>query len=197
MARHVDRYPELYQPLYDLLVTYETAESTDPRDKVFALLGLVELEERDFLLRNFPNYSLSMDQVRIITLSHLTQFPNDRQSQPMRPIFRALGIKDAHSADRLLEYAQRIDYLGDTSLVPQIENIMSSPFVHRSDVGLPSTTYQTFESPTHLAATPVDMPLDEYLASPRSGNWARRLKLILHFTFWTVVLLLIRKAFTW
>lgn len=41
IGRHIDGYPDLRQPLYDLLAAHAYAESKDPRDKVFALLGLV------------------------------------------------------------------------------------------------------------------------------------------------------------
>ena len=62
VGRHVDRMPELYQPLYDLLIRHVNAQSKDPRDKVFALLGVVPREEGVFLLKSFPNYNLSMEQ---------------------------------------------------------------------------------------------------------------------------------------
>ena len=70
VGRHIDRMPELYQPLYDLLIRHANAQSKDPRDRVFAMLGLVPHDERTFLLRSFPRYELSMEQVNAVTLSH-------------------------------------------------------------------------------------------------------------------------------
>ena len=102
-GRDVDRMPELYQPLYDLLVRHGNAQSEDPRDKVFALLGLVPREERISLLKSFPNYSLSMEQVNAVTLSHAQSFAI---GQPLEPIFRALRIPEGR--DRRLRLDQPV-----------------------------------------------------------------------------------------
>jgi hypothetical protein len=108
-GRHVDRMPELYQPLYDLLIRHGNAQSKDPRDKVFALLGLVPREEQFYLLKSFPNYSLSMEQVNAVTLSHMQFFAI---GQPLEPIFRALRIPGGRYRRRLLQILGRMDYMG-------------------------------------------------------------------------------------
>jgi len=108
-GRHVDRMPQLYQPLYDLLLRHGNAQSKDPRDKVFALLGLVPREEQCFLLKSFPNYGLSMEQVNAITLSHAQLFA---VGQPLEPIFRALRIAEGRDRRRLRQILGRLDYIG-------------------------------------------------------------------------------------
>ncbi|PQE32329.1 heterokaryon incompatibility -domain-containing protein [Rutstroemia sp. NJR-2017a WRK4] len=73
MSRTMDKFPELLRPLYTLLIEHCNSECKDPRDRVFSLLGLVTSEERALLGRIFPDYTLSPDQVLVITLAHLTQ----------------------------------------------------------------------------------------------------------------------------
>jgi hypothetical protein len=72
-GRDVDRLPELYQPLYDLLVRHANAQSSNPRDKVFSLLGLVPPDERVWLLRNFPDYKLSVELVSVTHVRSLVE----------------------------------------------------------------------------------------------------------------------------
>jgi hypothetical protein len=74
MARHVDKHPEIQQPLYDLLISHYRAECTNTRDKIFGLLGLVTPDERVLLERFFPNYNMSEDHVRIVALAHILQY---------------------------------------------------------------------------------------------------------------------------
>jgi hypothetical protein len=108
IGRHVDRYPDLRQPLYDLLAGHAYAQSMDPRDKVFALLGLLPSEERAYLQRSFPDYTLSVEQVNVVTLAHLKVFAGDR---PVEPIFRALRIDEARKIQRLMQIVDRLDYI--------------------------------------------------------------------------------------
>lgn len=108
VGRHVDRMPDSYQPLYDLLIRHANAQSKDPRDKVFALLGLVLREEQFFLLKSFPNYNLSMEQVNAVTLSHAQFFG---RGQPLEPIFTALRIPEGRDRRRLLQILSRMDYI--------------------------------------------------------------------------------------
>ena len=109
VGRHIDRMPELYQPLYDLLIRHANAQSKDPRDRVFAMLGLVPREEKVFLMKSFPDYSLSMEQVNATTLSHMQLF---NVGQPLEPIFRALRIPEGRDRRRLLQILGRMDYIG-------------------------------------------------------------------------------------
>ncbi|KAI1270093.1 heterokaryon incompatibility protein-domain-containing protein [Xylariaceae sp. FL1019] len=62
--------------MLDLLLEFDECECRDPRDRVFALLSLVEANERDLLLRFFPDYSLSHESVVIITLGVLQHVRN-------------------------------------------------------------------------------------------------------------------------
>lgn len=120
IGRHCDRYPELFQSLYDLLTSHAYAQSTDPKDKVFALLGLLPPKERSFLERTFPDYGLSDEQVKVVTLAHLKAFAED---QPMAPILRALRIEDPAEAQRLMEIAESLDYIGADNPAAEVEII--------------------------------------------------------------------------
>ncbi|KIX00455.1 uncharacterized protein Z518_10595 [Rhinocladiella mackenziei CBS 650.93] len=129
-GRHVDRMPELYQPLYDLLIRHGNAQSKDPRDKVFALLGLVPREEQFFLLKSFPDYSLSMEQVNAVTLSHLQFFA---VGQPLEPIFRALRIHEGRDRRRLLQILGRMDYIGADDPASEVAFISAYLFPHMNE----------------------------------------------------------------
>jgi hypothetical protein len=124
MGRHVDKHPEYLQPLCDLLIDHHKSECKDPRDRVFALLGLITTDEREFLSTYFPDYTLTEDHVRIITLAHLTQFPEEsrmaRNGENITPdseeLFLGLGVGPKSERKRLLRRARKIDYLGRDSL---------------------------------------------------------------------------------
>ena len=130
VGRHVDRMPELYQPLYDLLIRHVNAQSKDPRDKVFALLGLVPREEKSFLLRSFPNYNLSMEQVNAITLSHAQVFA---VGQPLEPIFGALRIPKGRDRRRLLQILGRMDYIDTDDPAAEVALISTYLLPHMDD----------------------------------------------------------------
>lgn len=74
MARHAYKHPKFQQPLHDLLISHHLAECSDPRDKIFGLLGLVTPDERALLERFFPDYTMSEDHVRTIALAHVLQY---------------------------------------------------------------------------------------------------------------------------
>jgi hypothetical protein len=130
VGRHVDRMPYLYQPLYDLLIRHVNAQSTDPRDKIFALLGLVPLEERSFLLRSFPNYNLTMEQVNTITIAHAQAFAI---GQPLEPIFRALRIPKGRDRRRLLQILGRMDYTGADDPADEVARISTYLLPHMDE----------------------------------------------------------------
>ena len=118
MHRHVDKYPEYLQPLYDLVVRHHRSECRDPRDRVFALLGLVTPLERRLLERFFPDYSISVDHVRIIALAHVLQsqepLPLQVEITPdSEELFLGLGVTTKRERRRLLRRAGEFDYLGD------------------------------------------------------------------------------------
>lgn len=87
------------------LLLQRKSKCQDPRDQVFAVLSLVEPEEREHLLRAFPDYSMNQVQVAIIALAHLKQtgWINRLQldSRPLE-IFEALGLAHATLAERHL-----------------------------------------------------------------------------------------------
>jgi len=154
IERHCDRYPDLYQPLYDLLAGHAYAQSTDPRDKVFALLGLLPLEERALLGRNFPDYTLSEEQVNVVTLAHLKFFAGDR---PCEPIFRALHIDETGEICRLLRIVESLDYIGTENPAEaeywhmDIEHDSGSPAAQqtRNSVLTPNATLNSILDQTH------------------------------------------------
>lgn len=120
MGRHVDRHPEFLQPLCDLLVDHHKSECKDPRDRVFALLGLIPFDEREILNVYFPDYSITEDHVLILTLAHLTQFPAESRMQrngvkitpDSEELFLGLGVGLKSQRIRLLRRADELDYLG-------------------------------------------------------------------------------------
>ena len=120
MGRHMDKHPEYFQPLCNLLIDHHKSTCKDPRDRVFALLGLITVDERNWLNKIFPNYSITRDHVLIITLAHLTQFPAlsrmERNGENITPdseeLFLGLGVKLNSERRRLLRRAKEIDYLG-------------------------------------------------------------------------------------
>ncbi|KAI0142238.1 heterokaryon incompatibility protein-domain-containing protein [Xylariaceae sp. FL1272] len=57
--------------ILDLLLEFDECECRDPRDRVFALLSLVESRERDLLSQFFPDYSLDHESVVLTTLGIL------------------------------------------------------------------------------------------------------------------------------
>ncbi|KAH7305102.1 heterokaryon incompatibility protein-domain-containing protein [Rhexocercosporidium sp. MPI-PUGE-AT-0058] len=123
MGRHMDKHPEYLQPLCNLLIDHHKSECKDPRDRVFALLGLITTDERVFLSTYFPDYTLTEDHVRIITLAHLTQFPQEsritRNGENITPdseeLFLGLGVGPKSERKRLLRRARKIDYVGRCS----------------------------------------------------------------------------------
>ncbi|KAH8790508.1 hypothetical protein F5882DRAFT_401199 [Hyaloscypha sp. PMI_1271] len=123
MGRHIDKHPEILQPLCDLLIDNYKSKCKDPRDRVFALLGLIPLDEREILSTYFPDYSLTEDNVLIITLAHLTQFPALPRMQrggvnitpDSEELFMGLGVELKPQRRRLLRRAKRLDYLARMS----------------------------------------------------------------------------------
>ena len=132
MGRHIDKHPEILQPLCDLLIDNHKSKCKDPRDRVFALLGLIPLEERDILSIYFPDYSITEDHVLIITLAHLTQFPARtrmwRDGVNITPdseeLFLGLGVGLKPQRRRLLRRAERLDYLARMSSQEMLNSLV-------------------------------------------------------------------------
>lgn len=113
VGRHPDRHPEFLLPLHELLLRHRRSECKDPRDRVFALLGLITTEERGFLERVFPNYTLSHEVVVIITLGHVKHFSVlAGETIDFNQLILALGIESEGRKETLLQRAERFDYLG-------------------------------------------------------------------------------------
>lgn len=121
IGRSPDRYPELYDTLQTLLSRHSQADCKDPRDRVYALIGLVSPDERQLLLRFFPNYSLSEEEVLILTLAHLTQIPwTELKSEDLlqdvvldsSKVFSALKIASETKRRNLVQRTNEIDWIG-------------------------------------------------------------------------------------
>lgn len=123
MGRHVDRFPENREPLGALLVQHRRSECKDPRDRVFALMGLVDPEEAVLLSRFFPDYSLSEHEVIVIALAHVTQamttltmFESKDIGIHSEDIFEAFRVFDKEQRRKLQDKAASLDYIGSTSV---------------------------------------------------------------------------------
>ncbi|KAK6953291.1 hypothetical protein Daesc_005592 [Daldinia eschscholtzii] len=57
----------------ELMRSLESSEATDPRDRVFALIGLMEGKERKLLGTIFPDYTMSHEKAMLITMAYLKQ----------------------------------------------------------------------------------------------------------------------------
>ena len=119
MARHPDKHPEMLQTLSDLIIDHQGTICKDPRDRIFALLGLLKNDERAALARFFPDYAMPMDHVLVITLAHLNQmswlensrYNTGKITARSNRVFRGLGVGSSEERKKLLTRAQRIDYL--------------------------------------------------------------------------------------
>ena len=117
VGRHIDRHPKHQQPLYELLVNHYNTQCKDPRDRVFALLGLVTIEERRLLERFVPDYTMSEDDVITFALSHVRHFP-EYDGGDDEKLFSGLGVNSKARRKRLAKRAEVYNYLGNVS--PQV-----------------------------------------------------------------------------
>ena len=117
LDRHPDRHPESSQSLSVLLKNYRRASCKDPRDRIFALLGLIEGDERGLLERFFPNYALEVRTVQTIALAHVIQYPtlhicSLREFElEAQDIFSGLGVESRVERRDILDEAKRMDYI--------------------------------------------------------------------------------------
>lgn len=91
--------------LEELLLVYRHTNCQDPRDRVFALLGLLAAEEREAIGAAFPDYSLSHTEVVAKTVQHLGGIRLRRGSvltDHSREVLEALGFKHMRRAAELL-----------------------------------------------------------------------------------------------
>jgi hypothetical protein len=123
-SRHPDQFPETPQPLYDLLVNHSNAQCKDPRDRVFALLGLIPQDEREMLDRFFPDYTLSHENVVVIALAHVMDINLKELTADSERVFACLGVKSRARRKMLLRRSMYFGYLeseGDTSYLRELE----------------------------------------------------------------------------
>jgi hypothetical protein len=112
-GRHPDKHPELAQSLYKLLVSHGKSRCKDPRDRVFALLGLVTLDERTLLLRFFPDYDMGIDDVVLIALCHVQTRVVVEDEVDVKRFLLALGVTESDRQERILRRSQTFDYFDD------------------------------------------------------------------------------------
>lgn len=116
-ARHLDMFPEYGSSLQDLLIRHRNAMCQDPRDRVFALVGLLPRDEATMLKRFFPNYSFSEDQVVIIALAHVLHFGSTKGLPTVTvrsdDLWKGLGVLSGRKRDRILSRAKDFDYCDD------------------------------------------------------------------------------------
>ena len=103
--------------LEELLFFYSDSKCEDPRDRVFALLGLVASEERELLERFLPDYTMTSDDV-IVTAFALTKttdrhYRSIREGINRREILVGFGLHEEERRRQVLERAEHYDYLGD------------------------------------------------------------------------------------
>jgi hypothetical protein len=122
-GRHLDKHPEMHQSLYKLLISHGGSQCKDPRDRVFALLGLVTPEEKELLGRFLPDYTMSEDDVVLIALCHvrLGTFRIEREPVDMKRLLLALGVESDSRQRRLVRRSGEYDYLCDNPPSPHQE----------------------------------------------------------------------------
>lgn len=65
--------------LLEIVFYFRKCDSKDRRDKIFALISLVEGPEREALKGVLPNYSLSLNEVIKVVLRHIRSFSGQRR----------------------------------------------------------------------------------------------------------------------
>ena len=121
--RQLNTRSQMKRPLYDLLAGHADAECSDPSDMIFALLSLVEHEERMMLNRYFPDYAISFVVVALVALAHLRYFAGDK---PLQPLLRALKLETELTNDDellLFHFLPLFDYVGSTDSAADKRNL--------------------------------------------------------------------------
>lgn len=78
--------------LLEIVTYFSACESKDTRDKIFALISLVEGPERDALMQHLPDYSLTLSKVVQAVLRHIRKFSGQRRcAMQLGSILCALG----------------------------------------------------------------------------------------------------------
>lgn len=114
-GRHPDKHPQMTQSLYKLLITHSKSECKDPRDRVFALLGLVTPDEKTLRGRFLPDYTMNEDNVVLIVICHVQLGVINPQGESinMKRLLIALGVNSVSRQRRLVRRSREYDYLGE------------------------------------------------------------------------------------
>lgn len=81
--------------LLEIVTYFSACESKDIRDKIFALISLVEGPERDSLMQHLPDYSLTLGEVVLAVLRHIRKFSGQRRcARQLDSILCAVGEPD-------------------------------------------------------------------------------------------------------
>lgn len=98
--RRVSRYAgrKRKPTLLNLIQYFEGCRCKDARDKVFALVSLVDDEERTVLMQQLPDYTLNLGQVFLAVLRHVRIYSGQRRlAQQLDSIIDSLvGTGDSH-----------------------------------------------------------------------------------------------------
>lgn len=99
-------------PILRLLDWAGKHKSTDPRDKVFALLSLTCDHERKALERFFPDYDLTLRQVLMVTLVHIRHFAGqERAARQVDSVLICLGEPgDTQCSNTVRDYLYRLGH---------------------------------------------------------------------------------------
>lgn len=114
------------KPLCELLLTHMHCECKDPRDRVFALLGLLNSTERVWLERFFPDYSLAEDDVVTIALAHIRTYRPTCSScdhHKIPQLLQSLGVDDEDRTDDLICKALDFDYTANPPAGPDGQKV--------------------------------------------------------------------------
>lgn len=116
-AREPDNM-DIQHPLHEILLRFKDCQCSDPRDKVFALLSLVNEQDQRVLGCCFSDYSLTHDAVIVITLSYLRDFQNQIITCDSHDLFTSLGASPSRMIRRrLLAASTSINAFNDLSSI--------------------------------------------------------------------------------
>ena len=110
------------RPLVDVLLEFGGCQCQDPRDRVFAIMSLVDDQDRRALGPFFPDYSLTHDAVVIITISYLRDFRSDKLGHKLDLVFDSLGVSPSPFIRRkLITASERFDVYSHLELSNKID----------------------------------------------------------------------------
>ncbi|KAK3699133.1 hypothetical protein LTR37_016607 [Vermiconidia calcicola] len=112
-----NEYKRWSRRVLDMLSYYQNSECKDERDKIFAILGVLDEEDRYVLEHIFPNYFMPPQRVQLLTLAYLVmkhgsalgQHSIFHQTRSLAPA--SLGLPSREDLDHLLSKARSITQL--------------------------------------------------------------------------------------